>query len=85
MLVVLVAAVQSAILCEERQTLVSVTAGNIKDFIGKDRPVFLRMIFSGCEYAPESYKGWQAAASMYPQISFIEIDCLKDGDAGLTL
>ena len=42
--------------------------------------MFLRMIFSGCEYAAESYLGWQAAAEMYPQISFIELDCLKDGN-----
>ena len=78
MLLALVCAVTSAELCTSRETLRSVTLENIDNFIGKDRPVFLRMIFAGCPWAPESYKGWQAAAAMYPQITFLELDCLKD-------
>lgn len=78
MLLALVCAVTSAELCTSRETLRSVTLENIDNFIGKDRPVFLRMIFAGCPWAPDSYKGWQAAAAMYPQITFLELDCLKD-------
>lgn len=78
MLITFLAAVVATELCGSSSTLVSVTVETINDYIGKERPVFLRMIFSGCEYAPESYKGWQAAAEMYPQIAFIELDCLKD-------
>lgn len=78
MLFALACAVTASELCTSRETLRSVTLENIDNFIGKDRPVFLRMIFAGCPWAPESYKGWQAAAAMYPQITFLELDCLKD-------
>lgn len=77
----LICAARCLSVCTQRNAVNTVSVGNINDFIGRDRPVFLRMIFSGCEYAPESYRGWQAAAEMYPQIAFLELDCLKDSTA----
>ena len=62
-----------------------VTVEDINDFVGGTRPVFLRMIFSGCGSAAESQKGWEVAADIFSQVSFIELDCLKGGTSSREL
>ena len=79
MFVVLLACAAAERVCTRRVSPRNVTTDTINSVIGRNRPVYLRMALSGCAAAPGAASAWNVAAEIFPQISFIELDCLGGG------
>lgn len=85
MLAFLLACCFSGQACKLQSRPTKVTPDDIGSFLGGSRPVYLRMYSAGCQRALESDRGWKMAAEMYPQMEFLEMDCLKHDTASLDL
>ena len=66
--------------CSPRKTLYQVDKNNYTQFIGVGRPVYLRMANAGCPFAPQSEKNWKEAASLYPNVDFVTVECIYNSE-----
>ena len=71
------------ILIKSQFNLLTINGQPASEFAGKGRPVFLRMVITGCPFAPPSVAQWEQAAKLFPQVDFVTYDCWKDNNAGV--
>ena len=62
--------------------LLTINGEPASSFAGKGRPVFLRMVITGCPFAPPSVAQWEQASLLFPQVDFFTYYCCKYNGQG---
>ncbi|KAK8842896.1 hypothetical protein M9Y10_025762 [Tritrichomonas musculus] len=71
------------IFIQSQFNLLTINGKPASEFAGKGRPVFLRMLITGCPFALSSVAQWEQASKLFPQVDFVTYDCWKDEGQGV--